>query len=121
MDGKLSEQIEAVIDALELLHTLAGHVTQAMRQQRAFFGLLYSFPDDDIAQLIDKLRYIKFLAEQRERAGGIAARSPKPAYWPEGRPITGNPAEILARSAVDLTRAGTQHSGRRAGKWMESS
>jgi hypothetical protein len=70
VDAKLSEQIEAIIDALALPHTLAKQVTQAMRHQRVSFGLLYSFPDDDIAQLIDKLRYIKFLAEHREQVGG---------------------------------------------------
>jgi len=70
VDAKLSEEIEAVIDALNVPHTLAKHVTQSMRQQRISFGLLYSFPDDDIGQLIDKLRYIKFLAERRERSGG---------------------------------------------------
>ena len=64
MDAKLSEQLGAVIDALALPHTLAEQVTQEMRRHRVFFGLLYSFPDDDIAQFIDKLRYIKFLAEQ---------------------------------------------------------
>jgi hypothetical protein len=69
MDATLSEQLAAVIDALALPHTLAEQVTQSMRQHRVFFGLLYSFPDDDIAQLIDKFRYIKFLAEQQERAG----------------------------------------------------
>ena len=40
------------------------------RQQGLPFGLLYSFPDDDIAQLITKLQYIKFLAEGREATGG---------------------------------------------------
>jgi hypothetical protein len=70
VDAKLSEQIEAIIDALAIPHTLAKDVTQTMRQQHIFFGLLYSFPDDDLGQLIDKLRYIKFLAEHREQAGG---------------------------------------------------
>ena len=70
MDAKLSEEIEGVIDALKVPHTLARHVTQTMRQRRVSFGLLYSFPDDDIGQLIDKLRYIKSLAERREQLGG---------------------------------------------------
>ena len=70
MDAKLSEQIEGVIDAMQVPHTLARDVTQTMRQQHISFGLLYSFPDDDIGQLIDKLRYIKSLAERREQVGG---------------------------------------------------
>jgi hypothetical protein len=70
VDAKISEQIEAVIDALKVPHMLAKHVTQTMRQQHISFGLLYSFPDDDLAQLISKLEYIKFLAKNRERVDG---------------------------------------------------
>jgi len=70
MDAKLSEQIEAVIDALTLSHTHANVVKQAMRRQRISFGLAYDNADDDIAQLIGKLRYTKRLAERREQAGG---------------------------------------------------
>jgi hypothetical protein len=66
MDKKLSEQIQAVIDAMTLPETLAKGVMRTMREQRVSFGLLYSYPDEDIAQLINKLRYIRLLAENRE-------------------------------------------------------
>ena len=69
MDAKLSDQLAAVIDALALPHTLAEQVTERMRHHRVFFGLLYRFPDGDIAQLNDKLRCMKFLAELRAQAG----------------------------------------------------
>jgi hypothetical protein len=70
VDAKLSEQIEAVIDALTLSHTEAKIVKQTMKKQRVSFGLAYDNVDDDIAQLISKLRYTKRLAEHREQAGG---------------------------------------------------
>jgi hypothetical protein len=70
MDVKLSEQIEAVIDALTLSQKHANVVKHTMRKQRVSFGLAYDNADDDIAQLIRKLRYTKRLAERREEAGG---------------------------------------------------
>lgn len=68
MDLMLSEQIEAVIDALTLSHMQAVHVRQAMKKQRISFGLSFDHTDDDITQLIGKLRYIKLLAVRREAA-----------------------------------------------------
>lgn len=68
VDAKLSEQIEAVIDALTLSHTEAKQVKQTMKKQRVSFGLSYDHADDDIAQLIGKMRYMKLLAERREAA-----------------------------------------------------
>ena len=41
MDTKLSEQIQAMIDALELAQTQVVLVTQTMRKQRLTFGLDY--------------------------------------------------------------------------------
>lgn len=71
MEKKLSEQIEAVIDALTLSHTQATLVTKTIRKQRISFGLSYSHTDDDIKQMIDKMRYMKRLAERREASEGI--------------------------------------------------
>ena len=41
MDGKLSEQIGAIIGALELAQSKAASVRQAMKKQRISFGLNY--------------------------------------------------------------------------------
>jgi antitoxin component of RelBE/YafQ-DinJ toxin-antitoxin module len=71
VEKKLSEQIEAVIDALTLSHTQATLVTKTIRKQRISFGLSYSHTDDDIKQMIDKMRYMKRLAERREASEGI--------------------------------------------------
>ena len=68
VDAKLSEQIETVIDALTLSQTHAKLVKQTMKKQRVSFGLAYDHADDEINQLIGKLRYTKRLAERREQA-----------------------------------------------------
>ena len=68
MNTNLSEEIETVIDALMLSQTYATLVKQTMKKQRVSFGLAYDHPDDEIAQLIGKLRYTKRLAERREQA-----------------------------------------------------
>jgi hypothetical protein len=70
MDATLFEQIESTIDALTLSHTQAAQVRQKMKQQHISFGLNYDNVDDDITQLISRLRYVKRLAERREAAGG---------------------------------------------------
>ena len=67
MDAKLSEQIEAVIDALTLSHMEATGVRQTMKKQRISFGLSFDHADGDIAQIIGKLRYMKRPAERREQ------------------------------------------------------
>jgi hypothetical protein len=41
-------------------------------------GLYYSHTDDDIAQLASKLRYLKQLAERRERAEEATERDKPP-------------------------------------------
>ncbi|HEY7341916.1 MAG TPA: hypothetical protein VH591_13625 [Ktedonobacterales bacterium] len=78
MDAKLSEQIEAVIDALTFSHTQAKHVTQMMKMLHTSFGLSFHHPDDDITHLIGRLRYMKLLAERRERAEAVAANDKPP-------------------------------------------
>ena len=78
MDTKLSEQIQATIDALELAQTQALLVTQTMRKQRLTFGLDYNHADDEIAQLTSKMRFLKQLAERRESAEAAAERTQTP-------------------------------------------
>ena len=68
MDTMLSEQIQAALDALALAQTEVEHVTQTMRIQGVYYGLNLSHVDQEVAQLIAKLRYLKTLAERREQA-----------------------------------------------------
>jgi hypothetical protein len=78
MDEKLSEQIEAVIDALTLSHTRAEIVMRTMRKQRVHFGLEYDHPDSDIKQQINKLRYMQRVAQRRESADAATVRNQTP-------------------------------------------
>jgi hypothetical protein len=75
MDGKLSEQIETVIDVLAQAQTQAALVSLMMRKQRIYIGLEYSQVDDDIAHLIGKLRYIKRVAEHKEHFEAATERT----------------------------------------------
>jgi hypothetical protein len=64
----LSEQIQATLDALAFAQIEADRVTQTMRMQGVYYGLSLSHVDQEVAQLIAKLRYLKVLAERRELA-----------------------------------------------------
>jgi hypothetical protein len=68
MDTVLSVQIQATLDALAFAQTEAERVTQTMRMQGIYYGLSLSHVDQEVAQLIAKLRYLKVLAERREQA-----------------------------------------------------
>jgi hypothetical protein len=78
MDEKLSDQIEAIIDALTLSHTRAEIAMRTMRKQRVHFGLEYDHPDSDIKQQIGRLRYMQRLAERREAAQAATERDKPP-------------------------------------------
>jgi len=75
METKLSEQIQATMDALSLAQTQTALVTKAMSKQHFSFGLGYSHLDDDITQVTSKLRFQKQLAERRELAEEATTRT----------------------------------------------
>jgi hypothetical protein len=52
---------------LTLSHTHGRLVEQATKTQRDSFNLASDHPDDEIAQLIGKARYMKRLAERRKQ------------------------------------------------------
>jgi TorA maturation chaperone TorD len=66
MEKTLAEQIQEVIDSLQLAGSQAAKVKQTMREQHLSFGLEYNQLDDDIAQIMNRLRYLKRLAERRQ-------------------------------------------------------
>jgi hypothetical protein len=78
METKLSEQIQATLDALALAQTQAALVTKATSKQNISFGLDYSHMDDDIAHVTSKLRFLKRLTERRERAEEATTRTDAP-------------------------------------------
>jgi hypothetical protein len=62
----LAEQIQEVIESLQLAASQAAQMKQTMRAKHLSFGLEYNHLDDDIAQIINRLRYLKPLAERRQ-------------------------------------------------------
>jgi hypothetical protein len=66
LETKLSERIQIALDALIAAETETAHVSAAMRRQRVDLGLEYSQMEDDIARLVNKLYYMKYLVEGRE-------------------------------------------------------
>lgn len=62
----LSEQIGEVIESLLLAEFKAQRMLRTAKDKHLSFGLEYNHVDDDIKQLISRMRYMKSLAERRE-------------------------------------------------------
>jgi hypothetical protein len=63
MDTTLSERIQELIDALMHAEREATSLLQMARAHHLSFGLDYNHVDDDIDQLIGRLRYMLLLAQ----------------------------------------------------------
>jgi hypothetical protein len=68
MDKALSEQIGEVIESLLLAEFKAQRMLRTAKDKHLSFGLEYNHVDDDIKQIISRMRYMKTLAERRESA-----------------------------------------------------
>jgi len=66
MNTRLSEQIQAALDAFALAQVEAERVTQTVKMEGVYYGLSLSHVDQEVAQLIAKLRYLKELAKRKE-------------------------------------------------------
>jgi hypothetical protein len=64
MDIMLTEQIQQMIDGLLQMETQAKRLLQTAREHQLSFGLTYNYIDDDIAQLIGRLRYMRLMAQR---------------------------------------------------------
>ncbi len=64
MDNVLSEQIQKLIDTLIQAETQATGLLRMARAHRLSFGLEYNYVDDDITQMIGRLRYMLLLAQR---------------------------------------------------------
>jgi hypothetical protein len=73
MDNSLSEQIGDVIDSLLLAEYKAQRMLKTAKQKRISFGLEFNHVDDDIKQIISRMRYMKTLAERRESSEAAEA------------------------------------------------
>lgn len=66
MDSSLAEQIHEVIESLLLAEFKANRMLKTAKEKRISFGLTYNYVDEDITQIIGRLRHMKLLAERRE-------------------------------------------------------
>lgn len=65
MEQSLVDEIQEAIEALQWAASQAAKMRQLMREQHLSFGLEFNHVDDDIAQIVSKLWYMKRLAERR--------------------------------------------------------
>jgi hypothetical protein len=68
MNESLAEQMHEIIDALLLVESQSKRMLMTAKEQHLSFGLTYNYVDDDIAQLIGRLRYMLRLAERHATA-----------------------------------------------------
>ena len=90
MDTKLSERIQIALDALIAAETETAHVSSAMRRQSVSLGVEYSHMEDDIARLVNKLYYMKYLAESREAEQPRAPATTHGRTMVKSAPISGD-------------------------------
>ncbi len=64
MDDELTMQIQDLIDALLPTETQATQMLQTAHAHHLSFGLAFSHIDEDIAQVIARLRYALLLAQR---------------------------------------------------------
>jgi hypothetical protein len=74
MDKDVTHQISAVIASVRRAEIQAKTLLQTAREMRLSFGLDYNYVDDDIAQILGRLRYMRLIAtrwaDQQEASSG---------------------------------------------------
>jgi hypothetical protein len=66
MDTKLSEQIQAVIDAVELAEAQMADLADTVNRNSGDSGPEYNHVQDEIARIHDELGYMRYMAVLRE-------------------------------------------------------
>jgi hypothetical protein len=62
VDKDVTQQILDVIASLRRAEEQARQMLQTARAQRLSFGLTYNYIDEDIAQILGRLRYMQLIA-----------------------------------------------------------
>lgn len=65
MEKTLVDEVQEVIEVLHMAASQAAKVKKLIREQHLSFGLDLNHMDDDIAQIFQKVQYMKLLAERR--------------------------------------------------------
>lgn len=68
MDISLGEQIHEIIESLLLVEGQSKRMLSAAKAKHLSFGLTYNYIDDDIAQIIGRLRYMEVVANRQDAA-----------------------------------------------------
>jgi hypothetical protein len=76
MTKKLSEQIQAALDVLEAAERETARATLALRRANVYLGLEYNHVEEDIARIVNKVRYMKHLTQRRELEAPRVASTP---------------------------------------------
>ena len=66
MDKSLVEQIHQIIDSLLLVEAQSKRMLSTAKEKHLSFGLTYNYVDDDIAQIIGRLRYMELVADRQD-------------------------------------------------------
>jgi len=72
MDKSLAEQIHVIIESLLLVETQSKRMLSAAKEKHLSFGLTYNYIDDDIAQIIGRLRYMELVANRQDTTPDLA-------------------------------------------------
>jgi hypothetical protein len=66
MDKLLGEQIHEIIESLLLAESQSRGMLSAAKEKHPSFGLTYNYVDEDIAQIIGRLRYMELVANRQD-------------------------------------------------------
>jgi hypothetical protein len=66
MDKSLAEQIHQIIDSLLLAESQSNGTLSTAKEKHLSFGLTYNYIDDDIAQIIGRLRYMELVVNRQD-------------------------------------------------------
>jgi hypothetical protein len=66
MDKSLVEQIHQIIDSLLLVEAQSKRMVSTAKEKHLSFGLTYNYINEDIAQIIGRLRYMELVANRQD-------------------------------------------------------
>jgi len=61
----IPEQIRDAIASLQAVESQVKRLLKSARERRIFFGLTYDYVDEDIAQVLGRLRYMQLVLEHK--------------------------------------------------------
>ena len=65
VETDMPEQIRDAIASLQVVESQVKRLLKSARERRIFFGLTYDYVDEDIAQILGRLRYMQHVVEYK--------------------------------------------------------